>query len=150
MSALADDAPRGFVPMAEYLRLQRRCDELEERLAATNEEIREGASHDRLMAARFKLGLTEQETKLVLFCFDQRFPRPRSLAAEAMGAFGSYAEDQVNIVAHKLNRKLRKQGAPDYVVRGVRGQGGNYGLSPEGREWLRPRLSELETERGQA
>lgn len=139
-AALADDAPRGFVPMREYLRLQRRCDELEERIAELSEAERDTIDAALIWTARNRLRLTEQECKVVLFLVGCRAPALRADIAEASNMGNS--EGQLSVVTHKINRKLSVDGAPAYCVRGFYGSGGRYGLTEQGREWLKERIPE--------
>lgn len=146
MSAQPEDAPRGFVPMREYLRLQRRLDEIEEELAYLQSEARDDVHAETIAILRVRLKLP-QSCVLVL--------REICLAGEA-GAIPERIRDRVGtsnvktIDVHiwKINKSLSAQGSPRAI--GYRVIYGRRVLTPDGRQWLQARAPELFAKGGQA
>ena len=61
-----DDAPRGFVTMREYLRLQRRCEELEAIVAVQRGDERTDAECDLEHKVRLLTSMSPQGAKALI------------------------------------------------------------------------------------
>lgn len=139
-----DDAPRGFVTMREYLKLQRRCEELEYLLADRRDEERDEADEQLIHALRLRLGVSPQGAKALIALAHAR--RQPVLLDSMSAAMGGATEGCIKAVCHLLNRQAEARGAPR-LVRGYRGNrfanGGGRFITPEGRAWLEERVPEL-------
>lgn len=143
MSTAHDDAPRGFVPMADYLRLQRKCDELEATVAELREDRADALTEERELAVRLGCGLTRQQSRLVLTLLSVRHPLKGDVIIERISPDAS--PHTVATIASYANTRLRKRGLPNFI-RGMSGcQSGGYILTPEGRAWLTEHIPELFT-----
>jgi len=140
VSALTDDAPRGFVPMREYLRLQRRCDELEARLAEQREAERDAADDDTAALVRRRLNLSPQGATVLLTLFAAN--KPLMTACRLNLRLRWPSDRQVNVVISRANAAMRRLGAPAYVIAGRRAYGGGLFVTDEGRAWLKARVPE--------
>ena len=141
MSAQPDDAPRGFVPMREYLRLQRKCDDLEAQLAERREAERDEADEDTIGIVRRRLGLSPQQARVLLVLWGAS--KPLLTSGQLYQRLGWPSDRQVNVVIHKGNAVMRNQGGPQYVIAGRRGCGGGLFITDEGRAWLAERVPEV-------
>lgn len=141
MSANPDDAPRGFVPMRDYLDLQRRCDELEAELAEHREATRDLLTEERIWLVRDKCHLTSQQARVLLVLLHARVPmKPGAI----MDRVSPDARDHTaaTIISY-ANTRARRHGLPK-LMRGMSGcQSGGYLLTPEGRAWLETHIPEL-------
>lgn len=142
MSALADDAPRGFVPMRDYLKLQRRVDELEAQLADRKQDEREEADEALVDILRRRLRLSPQEARVTIMLAQTHRPLMRlELLHEAIGC---PEINQIRILAHKANKRMAALGAPLHMMRGQRGRDSSgWWMIDEGRAWLLQRVPEL-------
>jgi hypothetical protein len=140
VSAQPEDAPRGFVPMRDYLRLQRRLDEVEEELAYLKSNAREDFDEESLALLRSRLRLP-RSCVLIL--------REICLAGEAGAIPGRIHRDigssgdpkVIDVQICRLNKTLAEQGAPRVVA--YRMIHGRRVLSQDGRAWLQKRAPEL-------
>lgn len=141
MSALADDAPRGFVPMREYLRLQKRLDEAEDELAYLRSEASEEL-HDELVAmlrCRLKLARTH-----ILILREVCLAGEAGVPMETLrDRAGTPQLKTIDVHIWKINQSLGAQGCPRVFA--LRALYGRRVLSPEGRAWLQERAPELFT-----
>lgn len=141
MTAQPDDAPRGFVPMRDYLRLQRRCDALEAKLAERREAERDEAEEERIDTLRRRLGLGPQQARALLVLWDANKPLTKvGVVAERADI---PTQKQVNIILSRANATVRATGGPEYLIAGKRGIGGGLFVTDEGRAWLAERVPEV-------
>lgn len=137
-----DDAPRGFVPMREYLRLQRRVDELEAKLADRRQEQRAMIDRDLIARIRAEAGVSPQGAQIIAILARSRHPL---VTREALEREFERGEDHIGAVIHYANKNAAdRRGAPRLIAGLNRGvfESGRY-ITPEGRAWLSQRIPEL-------
>lgn len=138
-----DDAPRGFVTMREYLRLQRRCDELEDLLADLREDERDVVDELLIHAVRLNVGVSPQGAKAIIAIARAR--RQPVMLHTLISATGAPTKTSVGAVVCFANKAAAERGAP-LLIKGYQGNltggGGRY-ITPEGRAWLEERVPEL-------
>lgn len=132
MSAQPDDAPRGFVPMREYLRLQDECDELREQLA----NMCPVQNDPRIARVCMGVGTSPQRARVLLVLWRASEPLQGFKLAPRVGAANPQTLARQIVT---LRRELRAAGAPE-TVRAKRWHG--YWLTDEGRAWLQERVPE--------
>lgn len=139
-----DDAPRGFVPMREYLRLQRRVDELEAQLLYLRDDRRDEDCAALVHSVRLATGVTPQGAQMLIALARARTP---TLCVEQLGqALGGRSPQHVRIVSWQINNTaMTKHGAPRLIkgYTGSRYGGGGRYITSEGRAWLSERIPEL-------
>lgn len=144
MSTQPTDAPRGFVPMRDYLRLERELEDVREELAAARQQLRPLTAPDHAMLLRHRIPrLTPDQSRLL-----ELVSRARSICSvdwlsetlEISTETGTSVKTQV----WHINDRIRSAGGPGYTVRGQAKVGG-YSLTPEGRAWLEANVPELFT-----
>jgi hypothetical protein len=132
MSAQPEDAPRGFVPMADYLRLQRRLDALEELLAC--HEAAAGKDMALLFVEAFTI--SPQRARLLACLADGRLHSFETL----MNFAGCGSEIVLKTQIFHLRKAIEAHGAPLGAI--VSSWATGYQMSQEGRQWLRERVPE--------
>ena len=141
MSTAPDDAPRGFVRMADFIALQRRCDALETELAEYRDQERDALTEERVWLVRDKCHLTSQQARVLLVLLHARVPmKPGAI----MDRVSPDARDHTaaTIISY-ANTRARRHGLPK-LMRGLSGcQSGGYTMTPEGRAWLETHIPEL-------
>jgi hypothetical protein len=140
VSAAEQDAPRGFVPMREYLRLQRRVDDLEELLACARSEQRDAASDDVLRALQRSLGVSRQCAQVVAVIATSR--RPTITGPEIQRVMGLNSDNHVSVLLAKIAIAQRTGRFPKLIESRHGARGGRW-VTPEGREWLQRNVPEL-------
>jgi hypothetical protein len=139
MTALADDAPRGFVPMRDYLRLQAECDELREQIA----DLRPARKDPRIARICRAIRTSPQRASILLVLWLAREPLPGIRLAKRVGT--EHAATLSRQVL-SLRPELRNAGAPANMIQSRRWHG--YWLTDEGRAWLQERVPEAFQTRG--
>lgn len=139
MSAAHDDTPRGFVPMRDYLKLQERCDELEERLALLSDEGRSCDMENAISLIRLRVRTAPKSAKYL--ALHLRSKRRLLHSAEAAEFMELRQDCDVGVHVWRLNRDAQAQGGP-VLVRGRCGSGGRL-ITDEGRAWLATLIPEL-------
>lgn len=140
MSAQEQDAPHGFVPMRDYLRLQRRVDELEEQLACAKEDQRDAASENVLRAIQRALGVSRQVAQALAVVATSR--RPSITGPEIKRAMGLNTANHVSVLLDRIRIAAQARGAPK-LIDGRPGSRGGRWLTHEGRAWLEEHVPEL-------
>lgn len=132
MSALpVDDAPRGFVPKADYYRVLAECDRLRDELA----EMRE----------RFSSPRYPQDPKQIIALCDALHCKPAQSSTFIRLVDGEVVRRGKNPNAtkqhlHYLRIAISGAGGPPRAIRTVRGVG--YEITNEGRAWALEALAE--------
>jgi DNA-binding response OmpR family regulator len=134
MSAQPEDAPRGFVTMREYLRLQRRLEALEDRLAY--QEIPASKTDGRALLFVEALALSPQRAELLACLADGRL---RTLHA-LQRASGCISDISLKTQMFHLRRAIEAHGAPVSAI--INAWGVGYQMTAEGHQWLRERVPE--------
>lgn len=147
MSAIELDAPRGFVPMREYLRLQRRIEELEARLAEERDLLPRYTANLNQLRARF--GLSPHAALMVMALMAAQ-PGARLRRERIVSLIGSKCEDPhyVAVLTCKVNRTIAANGGPERFVSCERGghNANGYWISTADKQWLRDAAPEAFTE----
>lgn len=98
--------------MREYLRLQRRVEELEDRLATVNEDQEEAVSNEMIFGLRINFSPIAAVRQIA--CLWRAPPSHadyQSYFKEVIG-IGGQEESHVNVIVHKVNKALMAQGSP--------------------------------------
>lgn len=141
MSAGASDAPRGFIAMADYLRLQRKCDDLEAELAERRGDTLFEATEDAINTVRAELKIGRQASILLLFLMASKRPlEPNERLCELVDAGHPH---HVAVVLSRANKQIREGGGPKHVTFGLAGINGGRRMSQEGRVWMEARLPQI-------
>lgn len=128
MSALEQDAPRGFVSMRDYLKLQAKCDALEEKILAQQEDQADEASEVVVAKIMEATGLTRQQTVMMLVLARAKHKLNGRMLKERVGLTSLNA---VSVVFAHIRTRLRARGHPELIAP-IRAYAG-YGLTPEAR-----------------
>lgn len=133
---IEDDAPRGFVPMADYLRLQRKCDELAEQVACLKDEQRDGATDELAGKLHMFLPASPQCARILAFILTAK--RKVHYVPDLQERFGLHSYNHVSVLMWRLNAEAMRLGGPRLIA-GRKGSGG-VTLQPGAREWIEHRL----------
>jgi len=137
-----DDAPRGFVTMREYIRLQRRIDDLEAQLASLRDDAREASDQELIHRLRLEAGIAPQGALVLIhLARARREPVPVESLERMLGR----DENHIGAVVHHANRNaMQRRGAPRLIAGHSRGsEGSGRFITAEGRAWLLERVPEL-------
>ena len=136
-----DDAPRGFVTMREYLKLQHRCEELEELLASTAST--QGLDQERAMKLQIRFGLTAIEGELLTLLTSRDELCKQFLFSVIWGMGGRRSGNDVSpkmldVYICKIRKRLADKEAPDGIIETIWGKG--WRIAPQHRAWLEAQI----------
>lgn len=146
MSAIRkeDDAPRGFVPMREYLKLRERCEELEEIVKQHGDERVAGVREDTIALLRTRLKVSPQQAQIIAHM--AATTRPAVTLQHLMECVleSGARRSLPGVLVCKINGRVRALGGPPYTIRGVRGPTSTgWYVTDDGRAWLKERVPEI-------
>lgn len=153
MSALADDAPRGFVPKADYYKALAEIERLRDELADLKNRPAEKAllrtppaERARWEAYNRALGLTRSQAA-ALDAIVKAYPLALD-RAELIRKHKVVSPKCFDVFLWRVRQALNEAGAPQGAIQTIRSIG--HRITPEAHQWLRQRVPDaFETEGGQ-
>ena len=129
--------------MREYLRLQRRCEELEERLALRREETQEEIDADQTNWARRAFLLSPQQAKVLLAVLANKRPGVTSAKLNAMIGLDGQSHTP-SVLVFNVNKRIRALGGPERAIHAGQGRGSiGYFADPKLRAWCEERAPHI-------
>lgn len=140
-----EEAPRGFVTMAEYRRVALRCEELEQRLAEERDEQRDQSEREAIDWIRLKLRVPRQCAEVLLCLVRSRKAIERSEHLhKLLGLMEDGSRNHVSVLIHRLNETVRlMSGGPHRLITGIPGSRGGYKIDPPQRAWLEAAVPQI-------
>lgn len=135
-----DDAPRGFVPKADYFRALARIEDLEHELAASRAAV--AANPETQMQVQLRFGLTPLEARLLGLLLAHK-ELGRDFAFSTIWGMGGQRSDSpspkmLDVYLCKIRKRLSGIGAPADIIETIWATG--WRIAPQHRAWFDAQL----------